>query len=133
MIGNLKKVILGLIFTTALLVPAGGTATAFDLFGDPCRDNPEATVCQDSNNVQSQQDNKIFGPNGIIGTIVNILSIVIGFAAVIVLIIAGIQYMLSTGDPTRVNNAKNTILYAVVGLAIAVVAQTIVIFVINKL
>lgn len=104
-------------------------AAAFDLFNDPCKANPDATVCSDSKSGK----NPIYGSDGIVTTVVDILTIVIGVAAVIVIIIAGIQYMLSTGDPTKVNNSKNAILYAVVGLIIAASAQIIVRFIITRL
>ena len=110
-----------------------GTASAFDLFGDPCASNPDATVCKDADKAQTPGNNSLYGPNGIIKKIINLLSIVIGVAAVIVIIIAGIQYMVSGGDPTKINNAKNAILYAVIGLAVASIAQGIVIFVINRI
>lgn len=89
------------------------------------------TVCKDDN-PGTDSDNALFGPNGLFVLITNILSIIIAFASIVVIIIAGLQYMLSTGDPTKVNNAKNTILYAVVGLIIAGAAQTIVRFIISK-
>lgn len=105
----------------------------YDVFKGPCNDNPSATVCQDKDPGQTQDNNSIYGPDGILSRVVSVLAIVIGVAAIIVIIVAGIQYMLSTGDPTKVNNAKNSILYALVGLGVAVVAQTVVIFVINKI
>lgn len=101
----------------------------FTPFGDVCASNPDATVCKDATNT----DNPIFGPKGIVTVLVGILSIVIGVAAVIVIIIAGIQYMLSTGDPTKTNNSKNAILYALVGLGVAAFAQVIVKFLLQRL
>lgn len=128
----------GLYFVAA---PSVIAADSFELFpntcervGDsevcgPCNDNKDTTLCKDS----QSNENPIYGPTGIIATIVNILSIIIGVAAVIIIIIAGIQYMLSTGDPSKVNNAKNAIIYAVVGLIIAVSSQIIVRFVISRI
>jgi hypothetical protein len=103
-------------------------AADFDLI-PACTDNSSATACAENN----PNRNTIYGPNGIITKIANILAIIIGVAAVIVIIVAGIQYMVSTGDPTKVNNAKNAIIYAIVGLVIAVLARTLVIFIIGKL
>lgn len=95
----------------------------------PCKGNQDATICQDAKST----GNPIYGPEGVIALAVNILSVIIGVAAVIVIIIAGIQYMLSTGDPTKVNNSKNAILYAIVGLIVAAVSQVIVKFIISKI
>ena len=68
----------------------------------------------------------------IISTIVNILSIVVGAVSVIMIIIGGLRYITSSGDSGNVQAAKNTILYAIVGLIIVVFAQVIVRFVINR-
>ena len=51
--------------------------------------------------------------------------------SVIVLIYGGFQYVTSTGDKTRVENAKNTILYAIIGIVVAILAFAIVSFVIG--
>ena len=68
----------------------------------------------------------------IIGTIVNILSIVVGAVSVIMIIVGGLRYITSSGDSGNVQAAKNTILYAIVGLIIVVFAQVIVRFVVNR-
>lgn len=108
---------------------ASPASAAFSLFGDACESNSSATVCQDARN----SGNPLWGSGSVVELIVNILSLIIGVAAVIVIIIAGIQYMLSTGDPTKVNNAKNAILYALVGLVVAVLARFLVNFVVSRL
>ena len=75
--------------------------------------------------------------SGSLGDIFNkvttILFIIIGALAVIMLIIGGIMYVLSAGDSKRVESAKNTILYAIIGIVVAVFAGTIVHFVLNNL
>jgi hypothetical protein len=129
MIRNLKLLLISLLSAGFLSFAVSPTASAFSLFGDACRDNSNATVCKDARG----GGNPIYGPDGIVTVIINILSIIIGVAAVVVIIIAGIQYMMSTGDPTKVNNAKNAILYALVGLGVAVAAQVIVRFIISRL
>ena len=115
-----------------MLAPAGATAAGFDLF-KPCDEAPGASVCQDKDKTQTQADNSIYGPNGIITKIANIVAIIVGVAAVIVIMISGIQYMLSTGDPGKVSRAKDAIIYAVIGLVIAVLARTLVVFIVGKL
>jgi len=65
-------------------------------------------------------------------TIINILSVVVGIIAVIMIIVAGLRYITSGGKQESVTGAKNTILYAVVGLVIVAVAQVIVHFILNK-
>jgi len=58
---------------------------------------------------------------------------IIGAVAFLVLVIGGLRYVLSQGDPQNVNKAKNMIMYALIGLVVAIVAQSIVSLVINKL
>lgn len=70
--------------------------------------------------------------NTIITTVINILSWIVGIAAVIMIIIGGFRYITSGGDSGNVNGAKNTILYAIVGLVVVALAQIIVQFVLNR-
>ncbi len=67
-----------------------------------------------------------------VSTVVNILLFVIGTVSVIMIIIGGLRYVLSNGDSTQVTNAKNTILYAVIGLVVALLAYAIVNFVVTQ-
>lgn len=66
-----------------------------------------------------------------LATVLNVLSIVIGIVAVVMVIIGGFKYITSAGDSGKTASAKNTILYAVIGLVIVIFAQIIVNFVIN--
>ena len=63
---------------------------------------------------------------------INILSVVAGVAAVIMIIVAGLKYITSGGDPSQVGSAKNTLIYAVVGIVVVAIAQSIVAFVLDK-
>lgn len=67
----------------------------------------------------------------VIKTIVNALLFFIGVVAVIMIIWAGIQYTTSAGDSSKVATAKNTIVYAVIGLIVAIFAYAIVNFVVS--
>lgn len=71
--------------------------------------------------------------NGLIRNVINILLFIVGAAAVIMIIIGGLRYVTSGGDSSNVTAAKNTILYAVVGLVVASLAFAIVNFVVDKL
>jgi hypothetical protein len=66
-----------------------------------------------------------------IATIINLLSVFGGALAVIMLIIGGFRYITSSGSPEGTKSARNTIVYALVGLVIIAVAQIVVHFVIN--
>lgn len=62
----------------------------------------------------------------------NMLSIIVGIAAVIMIIVAGLRYVTSGGKEEGVKNAKNTILYAIIGLVVVALAQIIVHFVLTE-
>ena len=68
----------------------------------------------------------------VIEAIINVLSIIVGFISVIMIIIGGLRYMTSAGDASGTTSARNTIIYAIVGLVIVIMAQVIVNFVLNR-
>jgi hypothetical protein len=70
--------------------------------------------------------------NQLVATIVNLFSVVVGVVAVLMIIVGGFRYITSGGDSSNVAGAKNTILYAIVGLVIVALAQFIVKFVLGK-
>jgi len=70
--------------------------------------------------------------NSTIQLIVNLFSVIVGIVAVIMIIIGGLKYIISSGDASNITSAKNTILYAIIGLVIVALAQFIVRFVLSK-
>jgi len=72
------------------------------------------------------------GQTPIFQTITNVLLFIIGAVSVVMLIIGGIKYTVSQGDSTDVTSAKNTILYSIVGLVVAILAYAAVNFVIGN-
>lgn len=63
----------------------------------------------------------------------NTLTFLLGAGSVIMLIIAGLRYTISSGDAKQVAEAKNTILYAITGVVVSISAYAIVSFVIDAL
>lgn len=110
----------------ALFVPVATVhAAGADVLTESCRTNPSSALC-----TRSQA---LFGPNSLWTKIINTLIFVIGAIAVVMIVIGGLRYTISGGDSSQVNGAKNTILYAVVGLVIALLSYGIVNFVLAKL
>lgn len=72
------------------------------------------------------------GINSIISMVINVFSVIVGIIAVIMIIWGGLRYITSGGDSGKITNAKNTILYALIGLVIVALAQFIVKFVLGK-
>lgn len=71
--------------------------------------------------------------NKIIHTVINLFSAIVGIVAVVMIIVGGLRYITSGGNDTSVTSAKNTLLYAVIGLIIVALAQVIVRFTLNKI
>ncbi|AHB42191.1 hypothetical protein RAAC3_TM7C00001G0333 [Candidatus Saccharibacteria bacterium RAAC3_TM7_1] len=67
-----------------------------------------------------------------IKTVVNVILFLLGAIAVIMIILGGVRYVLSNGEASQVTAAKNTILYAVIGLIVALLAYAIVNFVVDQ-
>jgi uncharacterized membrane protein len=68
-----------------------------------------------------------------IAAAVQILSFIVGIVAIISIILAGFKYITSGGDSNRVGNAKQTLIYAIVGIIVAALAQVLVHFVLYQI
>ncbi len=68
-----------------------------------------------------------------IKSIINMMLFVLGSVSVIMIVIGGIRYTTSNGDSNGIQGAKNTILYAIVGLVVAILAYAMVNFVVDNL
>jgi hypothetical protein len=75
----------------------------------------------------------IFGVNGIFTQVTSAMLFVVGVLSVIMLIFGGLRYIISNGDQKKVDAAKNTILYAIVGLIVAIMSYAIIRLVIGAL
>ena len=80
----------------------------------------------------------IEGPNepGLMDRVVDIINViagVVGVVAIAVIVLGGILFVTSTGDAAKVQRAKNTVLYGVIGLVISLLAFAIVNFVLNSI
>ncbi|MGB3945216.1 MAG: hypothetical protein WBK76_00030 [Candidatus Saccharimonadales bacterium] len=78
------------------------------------------------------QTTELFGQTGIFRTITNVLLFILGAISVIMIIIGGLRYVISGGNATAVTAAKNTILYAIVGVIVALLAYAIINFVLDS-
>ena len=79
------------------------------------------------------QSSDLFGPDGLFKTITNAALYLIGAISVLMLIYGGIRYTISGGDSKAVTDAKNTILYAIIGIIVALLAFAIVNWVLTQL
>lgn len=132
----MKKIIMSLLVACSLLFSVA-SVTAVDLNTEACDGVNNSTVCTDpknpNTNPSDNENNPLYGPNGVLTKAIGILSWVMGVIAVIVLIVAGIRFSVSQGNAQSVTNVRNTIIYAVVGLVVAVIAQAVVQLVLTRL
>ncbi|MCL2869204.1 hypothetical protein FWF48_00105 [Candidatus Saccharibacteria bacterium] len=81
----------------------------------------------------TDQPTDLFGASGIFTQVTNTLLFGVGIISVIMLIYGGFRYIISGGDSKRVTDAKNTIMYAIIGLIIAILSYAIINFIITSL
>lgn len=117
----LKIVLPMLIMVVAVVAVASNSVSALTL-----REGAEAARCDEC-------PRDLFGDNGVFKQVTNTILYIVGIIAVIMLIIGGIRYVTSGGDAKKVTDAKNTVLYAIIGLVVAFLAFAIVNFVISAL
>ncbi|MBW3568752.1 pilin [Candidatus Parcubacteria bacterium] len=127
----MKKIILSVIALVILVLPSAAIAQSVDINRDVCRNAPatrvDPTLCRDRvGNSKDPKQNPIYGPNSIVTKAVNILSMVVGVAAVIFIIVGGFRYIISGSNPEEVNKAREYIIYALVALILVAVAQLII-------
>jgi uncharacterized membrane protein len=120
----MKKYILALLITAGLVMAVvSPTLVLAAPADDACAGITAAGGTCDSGDAAKAGFEKI------ITTVIDILSVIVGAAAVIMIIIGGFRYVISGGDSSGVSGAKNTILYAIIGLVVVLFAQVIVAFV----
>ena len=74
---------------------------------------------------------RIVGIDGTFNNIINTILYVAGIVAVAMLIFGGIRFMISRGDKDKVQKAKNTVIYAIIGLILVIFSYAIVNFIIS--
>lgn len=122
----MKKILItfGLIITIV-----GSFITAAGIYENKAYADSAADLIKQGADSTGQQDSRSAGD--IAKDVVNIMFFIVGVMAVIMIIWGGIRYVLSAGNSAALTSAKNTIMYAVIGLIVAILAYTIVNFVIN--
>ncbi len=76
---------------------------------------------------------ELIGPSGVFTKFSNIALYVIGALAVFMLMWGGLRYITSGGDSKKITDAKNTVLYAIIGLLIVFLSYAIINFVLNAI
>jgi heme/copper-type cytochrome/quinol oxidase subunit 2 len=135
MFQKIKLMLLSLSTVFAFAVPAMTAATASaaidqgDINSSLCSGSNGDFTGTDTGNCDTSAEQ---AGNDLLTTVINVISVIVGVIAVIMIIFAGFRYITSGGKQESVSGAKNTILYAIIGLVIVALAQLIVHFVLAK-
>ncbi len=129
----LKKISTALLIIPGLVLLVGLATPVAAVTCDPANPNTsiaDGATCAKSNS----QPTTLFGGDGsVFKRITSILLFLVGAIAVIMLIIGGIRYVVSGGDQSQVTAAKNTILYAIVGIIVAFLSYAAIDFITKSL
>lgn len=126
-----KKTLLSLMIGLGLALPlAPATVAALSAKEAACQGVALGGGPGDCDPNNPANENSI---NGTISTVLELISVVVGVIAVIMIIVSGLKYITSAGDSSKISSAKDALLYALIGLAVVAIAQTLVRFVIRKL
>jgi len=131
---NINKILLALFLILGLgLAYSSPAASAQDLFqgskGEACSAVGASSGGECDQKKLDESSNSL---TRILNRIIDILSIIVGIISVIMIIVAGFRFITSGGDSGQISSAKNTLIYAIVGLIIVALAQIIVKFVLSK-
>ena len=125
---NMKNIVkkTGQVFTGAatMVTLMAGRAMAAMNYENPAQAGAEAAR---ANGMPAE----LIGASGVFTRITNTVLFAVGIISVIMLIYGGLRYIISGGDSKKVTDAKNTIMYAIIGLIIAILSYAIVNFVIS--
>ncbi len=120
----------GNVFAAVVDPPAGYAGP----YAEVCADNPSATVCQDQEKLSTDTNTSpIYGPDGVLPKVANILAIAAGIIAVVMIMVSGLKMITSTGDSKKFGDARNGIIYASVGLVIVLMARVIIEFILRTI
>lgn len=133
----LKKAFIILIASTSLLI--GGVLVSHIALATTSAETGITNACNikgaDNNPycVTQKQDNSNDPLPQTVKKVTTVVATIGGVIAVSFVIYGGFRYVVSSGEPQKVASARNTIIYALVGVLVIVMAQVIIIFVINHL
>lgn len=140
----IRRLLAGLLLCIICMLAVPLHAHAFDPFG---RGGSDASVnCADGSNeqkstvCQTTNANPIAGPDGVLVKLTHVIAVFAGAVAIIMIIYAGFRYVTSGSDvstssrtDTDIAEAKNTLISAIIGLIVIVLAQAIITYVVSRL
>lgn len=123
----MKKLIVAFVTIFSLALTPLTPVAAVDVFDNCNAAGADTTICK------AAKTDRLFGANGLWNRILNTFTYIIGAIAVLMIIVGGLRYVTSNGEPAQLTSAKNTVLYAAIGLVLAMMANAIVNFVLTNI
>lgn len=123
-----KKVMAGFVVVASMALVMTGLGALFSLPAQAACDPKKGMegALQDDCSRGPGQAKELDGNQGVITTIINTMLFIVGLLAVIMIIYAGIRFVTAHGDEKQVESARQTIIYSVVGLIVAILAYALV-------
>lgn len=122
---TLIKYAIVIAMSLGLVMALSPSVGALDPFEEACEGNSDSAICEESRSGMSVGE--------LIAQVTKVLMMFVGAIAVIMIVYGGLRFSASGGSPESIKTAKNTIMYAVVGLVIAIAGYAIVSFVATQL
>jgi hypothetical protein len=116
------------LFLSVFIMTSNTVTAQFNPIGESCQgEAADSEVCK-----SATEENPISGRRGAILRIANILSILGGVAAVVMIVVSGIKIILSGGDANRVKSGRETLIYAFIGLIVILLSRSLIVFIVNR-
>jgi hypothetical protein len=128
---KLRQLLLSLAVLAPLVMSSGALAAWNPLQGIDCTGTAsKSAVCQDASHPRT---NPLVGPDGLLVKIANVIAVIAGIAAVIIIILAGLRLVTSGGNTDDAVGARRAVIYAAVGLIVIALARAIIILILSRL
>ncbi len=124
---GIKNVVYGLGLIVVICLLHTGAALAGNQLC-PANAPPEIQASE----VCRNQSDPFAGPGGLINDVTNVVTVVAGIAAVVMIMVGGFKYITSGGESSKIQEAKKTIMWSAIGLVVIVLARSIILFVLAR-
>jgi len=130
----MKRLLIIFVLLMTIFAPSAlmvGQSSAVDVFPQCGKGSKNGTpaVCKEVVSSGSKQNPVV----RLIGAVIRVVTYIVGVAAVIGIILSGIKFITANGDANSVAGARSSLIYALIGLAVVVLAQFFVVFVLDKI
>lgn len=125
---KIKRYLTAIMLSGAVVIGLAAPSSAAVQLFDGCEGISDTAVCKAKDEGSRKED-----AGKRIQDVINTVLYILGIVAIIMIVIGGFRYITSNGDSGNVTQGKNTILYACIGLVIAIMSYGIVNFIIFRL